>query len=927
MESDRAVSEQRAADGTRPASIPSRSRDPRSRSRARGPVSGVTFRLMALVLVPVTVMCVLSGSIVVSHRSAAAAAEAVDRRVSVLSELSVLRSAIEVQLADRMFEARIAELGVPRAAAIELVGYDWTVGVSPARARADRTAASLGHDSPVSAGALHSLNTEIDGASISLVDAAQRLRDFSGKVSDAMTRAFDHLGPGDTDRELGKALESLRTANSLVDFATPQLIDLTTVMFSAPGDTQATAAALARLEAEHAGYAEAVGRLHSLGISSVDDELERIEAHPEVRSFERAVANTLAGQPLTEAGVPVTTADAALNSTQFATTIRGYLTRDSLLSDLLATATTTARDEAQRLADSERTALMIWALGSGALALVTIGIALRVSRSISKPLKDLARYARAVTDGRLDVEPSARRNRGPSEISAVSSALTDLVANLRLLDTKANALAHCDFDDPALREPLPGRIGQSLASSVTLLSGSIVERDQLQEHLAHQATHDVLTGIGNRTAAITEIQAVMQRGARTGATNALLFIDLNEFKTVNDSHGHEAGDEVLRQVASRLSLGLRGGDFVARLGGDEFVVIAEGIADVADASDLAQRLIDAIAEPIDIGAAHVTIGAAIGIAMSLDGPEEPLSLLGRADAAMYRAKHHERSAIEIFDADLQRQLLEREEISSALAAALADPAGGGLQLHYQPVLDTASGALVGTEALIRWERAGLGLLVPDSFIPIAERSALIIDLDCWVLAEAARQLVAWSSVPELAEVPVAVNISGRHLLSRQLPGHVRAVLDQTGIDPHRLSIEITETVLLTDLVSAAAELDAVRAMGVHVAIDDFGTGYTSLAHLQQLPIDTIKIDRSFISQLNVRRGSSLVRMVTDLGHAIDINIVAEGVETDEELSTLRAIGADHLQGYLLSRPLEPAVFSAWAHEQTAVRCRLSAPSV
>jgi diguanylate cyclase len=186
------------------------------------------------------------------------------------------------------------------------------------------------------------------------------------------------------------------------------------------------------------------------------------------------------------------------------------------------------------------------------------------------------------------------------------------------------------------------------------------------------------------------------------------------------------------------------------------------------------------------------------------------------------------------------------------------------------------------------------------------------------------QILAWSSVTELAQIHVAVNISGRHVLSRQLPAHLREVLERTGVDPHRLSIEITETVLLTDLVVAAAELDSVRALGVKVAIDDFGTGYTSLAHLQQLPIDTIKIDRSFISQLGERRGSSLVRMVTDLGHAIDINIIAEGVETDEEMNTLQAMGTDHLQGFLLSRPLDPDALSAWVHQRAAAARRASA---
>ena len=242
-----------------------------------------------------------------------------------------------------------------------------------------------------------------------------------------------------------------------------------------------------------------------------------------------------------------------------------------------------------------------------------------------------------------------------------------------------------------------------------------------------------------------------------------------------------------------------------------------------------------------------------------------------------------------------------------------------LQLHYQPVFEALSGAMVGVEALVRWDRPGHGLLAPDSFIPIAEVTALIIDVDCWVLAEATRQLIEWSAIAELAEIRAAVNISGRHLLSAKLTNHIRTVLESTGIDPQRLTIEITETVLLDDLVGVAAELEAVRALGIRVAIDDFGTGYTSLAHLQHLPIDTIKIDRSFVSQLNEQRGGALVRMVTDLGHAIDVDIVAEGVETADELSALRAMGADHLQGYLLSRPLNPEALATWAQNGLLTR--------
>ena len=884
-------------------------------------------------MLPVAVLSVLAGSVIYSHGAAAAGAQAVDREVAVLSRLIDLRDALYEQSSALALDVRVAQFGVTAEAGKQFVGFDWAAAVPHARREAQDVIASLGEKSPLDGDALHALVAHMDSGAITPSDAQQGFTEVSNAVDSAIVGALDRLELEHRYGPLTSALQSLREATALAGADHHQIIDLTTVLFPLPADTLNTrAAAFVRLAADRTRYEQGGARLRLIGVDSVVDVLRRIEANPDVRAYEDAVTAGLTGaagtaaQPEAPADSIADPARAAAQNAILAKALHGYFVRHELLDSALAAATAESSEQAMRLAASERATYVLWSLATVVLAVATVGIALRLGRSISKPLQELARYAHAINDGQLDAEPTAPSDKSPRETRVAFSALADLVASLRLLDAKANALATCDFDAPALREPLPGRLGRSLESSVTLLSGSIVERNQLQTHLAHEATHDSLTGLGNRPAAITAIHSALVRSGRTGSAAALLFIDLNEFKAVNDSHGHEAGDEVLRQVGARLALEVRAGDFVARLGGDEFIVMAETIADVADASDLAQRLIDAISEPISIGTAQLTIGAAVGIAMPLDGPEESLSLLGRADAAMYRAKHHSRSAVEVFDADLQRQLVDREEIAAALAVALAEPAAGGLHLNYQPVIDAATGAMVGVEALIRWDREYHGLLAPDAFIPIAERTAQIIDLDCWVLAEASRQQVAWSALPELAGVPVAVNISGRHLLSRRLPGHIRAVLEQTGIDPHNLSIEVTETVLLADLISAAAELDAVRAMGVRVAIDDFGTGYTSLAHLQQLPIDTIKIDRSFISQLSARRGSALVRMVTDLGHAIDVNIVAEGVETDDELSALQAMGADHLQGYLLCRPLSAAALSTWAHDRHVELCRAPAPA-
>ncbi|MEP6659790.1 MAG: EAL domain-containing protein [Acidimicrobiales bacterium] len=879
----------------------------------------MTTRLIALVMLPVTVVCIRAGAVVADHRTAANQAVAVEHGVTGLSDLVALRDALSAQQSVEEFDVRFAQLGTTRAAASLFVGVDLSSQVVPARARADHAIASLGSGSPVQAGALASLYADIDGGGISPTEAVQRFGALIEVSATAVASGLQQLQAQAQHPPLVAALDSLRASSDVVEASMPQAIDLSAIWFPAPGETpQMVAAGLARFGASSASYTAAVARLRALGVTSVVGNLTRVEADTEVQAFDQAVAATLLGHPLTEAG-------AAPDLVKVADAFRGFLTRSALLDGLVATSTAAVRDEARLVAASERSGFVAWAVGGAALALISIGVALWLARSISKPIKDLARYAHDVNEGQLDVEPSLSRNHGPRETRVAFGLITDLVANLQLLDAKTNALAHCDFDDPVLREPLPGRLGRSLESSVALLSGSIVERDQLQTHLAYAATHDSLTGIGNRPAAIREIQAALNRAARTGDTTALLFVDLNDFKAVNDSHGHEVGDEVLRQVAARMTDVLRNSDFVARLGGDEFVVIAEAVVGVADAADLARRIIETVNQPFEIDGFRISIGAAVGIALSLDGPEEPFRLLARADAAMYRAKRHDRSAMEIFDVGMQQELIERDDIESALTAALEDPAGGGLILQYQPVLNAVTDELCGVEALVRWDRPGHGRLAPISFIPIAEATSLIIDLDCWVLARATQQMVAWSAIAKLVGLRVSVNISGRHVLSGQLASHIRVVLENTGIDPGRLGIEITETVLLDDLVEAAAELDAVRALGVSVAIDDFGTGYTSLAHLQQLPIDNIKIDRSFINHLDDRRGRSLVRMITDLGHAIDLKIVAEGVETAEQLDLLKAMGADFLQGFLFSRPLDPEAMSAWAIDHVAAGHQPSTP--
>ena len=309
---------------------------------------------------------------------------------------------------------------------------------------------------------------------------------------------------------------------------------------------------------------------------------------------------------------------------------------------------------------------------------------------------------------------------------------------------------------------------------------------------------------------------------------------------------------------------MRTGDIVGRIGGDEFVVIAERVEGPKEAEALAARLVAALSEPVQWQDVRLSAGASIGIALAHGTDAGPLELLAQADLALYQAKQQGGQGVGVYDETLQQRLAQRDEVERDLREDLAQ-GGGGLVLHYQPLVDT-TGTWLGVEALVRWERSAHGLLSPDRFIPIAEATDLIIDLDRWVLARAAHQVAAWSGDAQLGGLKVSVNISGRHLLSQRLPDYLEKVLTATRIDPRKLTIEITETVLLDDLAIVARQLDEVRRLGVEVAVDDFGTGYTSLAHLHRLPVDTIKIDRSFIAGMRDPKDASLVRMIMELAH-------------------------------------------------------------
>jgi diguanylate cyclase len=420
----------------------------------------------------------------------------------------------------------------------------------------------------------------------------------------------------------------------------------------------------------------------------------------------------------------------------------------------------------------------------------------------------------------------------------------------------------------------------------------------LQDELAVQATHDPLTGLANRTQSMRLLAGALGRGRRRGSTIGLLFIDLDGFKGVNDNHGHRTGDQVLRHVGRRMSQEVREGDFVARLGGDEFIVGIEDVVDEASAITLAHRLIAAVSQPIQVDEnLTVQVGASVGISLGRAGETDVETLLHEADLAVYRAKAAGRGCAELFNGTARAALKERNDIERALVGAIAD---NELVLHFQPIIEVATGRIDCFEALVRWDRPGHGLVQPDDFLPIAESSDLICQLDTWVLRAAVAQLSRWNRQRGDRELKVAVNVSGRHISQHRIQSDVAGALRVSTVDPGQLVVEVTETAVMDGSV-AATNLAALRASGVVVSLDDFGTGYQSSAQLSRLPIDVLKIDRRYVDVTSAS-DRSLLELMVKAAHAFGSRVVAEGVETAEQLELIRDLGCEYGQGFHLGRP-------------------------
>lgn len=552
-----------------------------------------------------------------------------------------------------------------------------------------------------------------------------------------------------------------------------------------------------------------------------------------------------------------------------------------------------ASEAAESSAQRNTAVLLATAVLTGALLVAAVA-------AVSRPVRALGLASASMTEGR---GVAALPVRGPYEVAAASASFNAMAETITVIEQQARALADGQLDDPVLRAPVRGSIGDSLNLTVRRLTESTTRLHQ-------QATTDHLTALPNRGAVLDLLSDQLDPEQHGDGEVALLFLDIDRFKQINDVHGHGAGDVLLYQFADRLQAVAGPSMTPARLGGDEFVAVVtcDPSTDCETLALLyAERIHSAISPQFDLGSGGIWISASVGISTGRRGEVVVERMLSEASTAMKAAKMGSDTGIALYDEAMRRSHVALTELHRGIERAVEN---GELKLHLQPIVDSTRSRVVSAEALVRWDRDGEIVPAAD-FIHAVEASGLIEQIDDWVFQEACRTIARWQSSTDDPGLTLSVNVSAASLRRGHYTAGIAASLERHGVDPGRLCLELTETRLLDDVDAAIRQLDQIRSLGLRIALDDFGTGYSSLTYLRQLPADFVKIDRSFVSQLPHEADKRIVEMIIGIARQLDLVVIAEGVETDDQLAQLEDLGCRYMQGWLFAKAMPDEAFDAW----------------
>lgn len=787
----------------------------------------------------------------------------------------------------------VRELGVDPSIVRQFTGIDALGSLDAARTDVDEALLGLGDpELPAAVDEIRNGTADLVARSNEFMILEETLGDRSEELSGT---AIIETGAVAGGEQLIDALQHVVAGTRARQSVGDQLMNYISALFT-DVDNPLHAASIRRLIEQRAIYDTNIEHLESADLTgAVGRAFEARNASESVAAFDRSMSSYL-DSTLADEDVTLGLQQVVENAQEIADVLTNGTESAAIHADIVDAALAGAEFE-RRVLDTEAddaTVRTIWAL----TLLVVLSVALTglLARSIVRPLRRLADQTRRLRD---DGSFEGGAVSGPREVREVGLALDEAAGHLRLVEQQARALAAGDLEHEVLTSSPTGSLGRSLGDAVQTLATTMSDRERLRRRLAHEASHDGLTSLPNRNASLAQLSRSLARTRRSGDSLAVFFIDLDGFKLINDHHGHLAGDALLKKLSERLVLTIREGDLAGRLGGDEFLVVAEPVDGVEEALIIARRLLEALEAPVAIGGEVVHPRASIGVSLAECGTDlTPDELLRDADLAVYKAKQGGTSSIELCDDELRRELVHVADLERSIRRAIDEDE---FVLHYQPIYANGGREVTAFEALLRWNRPGHGMVPPLEFIPFAEKTDLIVEIDRWVLDHAIEQLAAWS-VDGNTPPPVAVNVSGRHFASDSLIGNVLEPIERHGVDPELLVIEITESSLLADVNAAAERLTVLRGRGIKVAIDDFGTGYTSLAYLRALPVDILKIDRSFVSDASA---TSFVQLIIDAGHLIGASITAEGVETSDQVVELTRLGCDRLQGFYFARPAAP----------------------